>query len=146
MDREEVLHILGDIHFFKGFTPEQIDMMVGEEPNISEYRLADFVVNQGALDGHFYVLLKGALYVTKEDLPDFVINKLKPGMVFGEMGILGKKPRYANVIAYTDATILVIDYENLPEEIKCTFKSQCIDLLINRIEEANQQMLKLLVI
>ena len=146
MDREEVLHVLEGIRFFKEFTPEQIDTMIGDEPNVSEYGLADFVVKQGEVDSRFYVLLKGALYVTKDDLPDFVINKLKQGMVFGEMGILSKNPRSANVIVYTDATVLVIDYEKLPEEIKDVFKAQCIGLLINCIEDANRQMLKLLVI
>lgn len=146
MDKKEVLHILEDIHFFKGFSPDQIEVMIGKEPKILEYYISDFVIKQGEINGFFYVLLRGALYVTKEDLPDFVINKLNSGTVFGEMGVLGKKPRYANIIARSDATVLQIDYETLPEEIKHAFRERCIELLINRIEDANRQMLKLLVV
>ena len=57
------------------------------------------LIRQGEKDSTIFVLLKGTLAITKNEVPDAKLNTLKAGSMFGEVPLITGKSRSTNVIA-----------------------------------------------
>ena len=73
---------------------DEIDLREGKE-----------MTRQGAPGREFFVLLEGEADVTKDDKS---INTMRDGDFFGEIALVTKMPRTANVTATTPVRVLVI--------------------------------------
>ncbi|MFB6355778.1 MAG: cyclic nucleotide-binding domain-containing protein, partial [bacterium] len=71
------------------------------------------IIQQGETGEEMYLLLEGEAYVTTDSKHDEPINTLKPGDVFGEIGVLTKDERSANVTAQSKCHIARFELEDL---------------------------------
>lgn len=96
-------------------------------------RFADgeIIVSEGIVSNNAFVVLSGEVRVTKKvQNKTVVIAALKPGEVFGEMGLITDTVRSANVVAVGDVTVGIIDKEKfegdlnqLPEDLRAIIRA-----------------------
>jgi len=101
-------------------------MSLKDTPIHQRYSDGDVIITEGIMSNNAYVVLKGSVRITKKiDKKMVVVGTLKEGDVFGEMGLISKSVRSANISAIGDVTVGIIDKEtfegvmnNLPEDLK----------------------------
>lgn len=101
-------------------------MSLKDTPIHQRYSDGDVIITEGIMSNNAYVVLKGGVRITKKiDKKMVVVGTLKEGDVFGEMGLISKSVRSANISAIGDVTVGIIDKEtfegvmnNLPEDLK----------------------------
>jgi CRP/FNR family transcriptional regulator, cyclic AMP receptor protein len=102
------LSLLGDTTLFKELSDEQIAAIV----NLSEtstFREGDKIISEGDPGDKVYLILAGRVAITVS-LPDDErteeIATLNKGEVFGELTLLGRGKRAANVITKTEVNLM----------------------------------------
>jgi CRP-like cAMP-binding protein len=128
-------NILEDIAFFKGFTSEEIDLLleVGKWTKVAPH---EQIVHQGELDLHMFVLVQGQAEVIYNEKVIAVINS---GDIFGEIGLMGK-PRIANVESSLECLLLTFDANDLnklPLTLQVKFLRRVLDTLFARLQKSN---------
>lgn len=105
---------LAAIPFFRLFDARELNHLL-RECLIVECEPGDRLIEEGKTDARIYILLSGALEVTKgaETLARFEA----PGQVVGEMAIMGDQLRTASVIAANKAFCLTIDLKVLHNKL-----------------------------
>ena len=99
-----------------------------------------YLTRQGAVGAEVYVILDGTFIVRRHTRK---IATRKKGDVFGEMSLIDGLPRSANVVAETDAAVLVVhktDFEQLleiPRVSKAVMRT-----LVARLREADDKILE----
>uniref|UniRef100_A0A8C7Q7E0 cGMP-dependent protein kinase n=1 Tax=Oncorhynchus mykiss TaxID=8022 RepID=A0A8C7Q7E0_ONCMY len=81
----------------------------------THYGDGEYIVRQGARGDTFFIISKGKVNVTREDLPNDMpvyLRALGKGDWFGEKALQGEDIRTANVIAADAVTCLVIDRDS----------------------------------
>jgi CRP-like cAMP-binding protein len=139
----EVIKLMKGIKFFKPFTAKEIKTVANLDSHIIEYKKGDFVIRQGEKDSTIFILLKGSLAITKNEVPDAELNTLKAGAMFGEVPLITGKTRSTNVIAKNKVIALKMDgylLKTLDPSILNKFKDHLIKVLINRLDEMNTSM------
>lgn len=93
-------HFLRKINLFES-VPTSTLHQLGRSLSKKVYSDEEFIIKQGEIGEHFFVIHKGAVKVTKNNVDGAVIEliKLKTGDVFGERALIKKEPRAANVVA-----------------------------------------------
>ena len=68
------------------------------------------VVRQGEPGEHFFIVTAGRaeVFVSQPDGRELLVDRLRPGQYFGEMALLGRRPRRATVRAASDAPLEVV--------------------------------------
>ncbi len=79
--------------------------------DIRTYQEGDCVVEEGDGGDAWYLVLQGALSVTKrmENAPPHTLAELDPGECFGEMALLDGAPRLASVHALEECKLARLD-------------------------------------
>jgi MFS family permease len=80
--------------------------------------VGDTIVRQGDPSDRFFVIVEGSVRVTQraaERDDELHLRDLRPGDVFGEIGLLRRSPRTATVTALTDGRLLALDAEAFHE-------------------------------
>ena len=91
-------------------------MSIKDTPIRQHYADCEVITTEGIMSNNAYVVLKGSVRLTKKiDKKVVAVGTLKEGDVFGEMGLLSKSVRTANVSAMGDVTVGVIDKESFDE-------------------------------
>jgi len=93
-DREK-RKMLSTLEFFKGFREEEIDEVHRVSQWLS-YRPGETIIHEGDSENAFYVLALGSVDVKSGEL---LVDSLKVGECFGEMGVIGEGVRSATVVA-----------------------------------------------
>jgi serine/threonine protein phosphatase PrpC len=75
----------------------------------------DFILREGEISEHLYVLVKGSVEVTRGERR---LATLPAGSHFGEMALLNLRPRSATVRALEDCRMLTIDRQSLYDFLK----------------------------
>ena len=84
-------------------------MSLQDTPIHQHYADGDIIITEGIMSNNAYVILKGKVRVTKKiDKKIVAVGTLKEGEVFGEMGLISKTVRSANITAIGDVTVGVI--------------------------------------
>ncbi|MBC8385353.1 MAG: cyclic nucleotide-binding domain-containing protein [Candidatus Cloacimonetes bacterium] len=79
--------------------------------HLKKYDAGSKLLEEGSEPDNLYILIEGkADVITKNE----IVGKLKTGMIFGEMALIDKSPRSADVVLTTDCT--VIEFEILKLE------------------------------
>ncbi len=76
--------------------------------HLASARRGIFITRKGELKEELYVLLNGRAEVRRVD-SEMVIRTLSRGDVIGEMGLVRRRPRSADVVVAEDAEYLVLD-------------------------------------
>lgn len=121
-------------------------MKLKDTPIVQRYSKGDVIISEGIISNNAYIVMAGKVQVTKKlEKKTVVINILNEGDVFGEMGLISKTNRSANVVALTEATIGIIDRDtfegllkNLPDDVQGIIKA-----LVERLRFTSDQLSKL---
>lgn len=94
---------------FPTFTPEQL-AWASSQVETRQVKAGQDIVRQGELADNLYIIASGEVEVVREsDGQRRVVGKLSQGQFFGEVGVVGGKPRNATVRALTDCDLLALD-------------------------------------
>ncbi|KAL4641001.1 cGMP-dependent protein kinase 1-like isoform X1 [Arapaima gigas] len=110
----EYMDLLKSVPTFQGL-PEEILSKLADVLEETHYQSGEYIVRQGARGDTFYIISKGKVNVTQENLDskDHVyLRTLGKGDWFGEKALQGEDIRTANVIAAEAVTCLVIDRDS----------------------------------
>ena len=121
-------------------------MSFQQTPNIQRYSNGDIIVSEGIVSNNAYIIFEGKVNITKKvDKKSILINTLKKGEVFGEMGLISQSVRSASVVAVGDVTIGVIEREQfeaivtkLPDDVRAIVKA-----LVDRLRYTSDQLSKI---
>ncbi len=118
-------------------------MKLSETPNIQRFADGETIVSEGVVSNNAYLIMEGEVNVTKKvDKKTVLINTLKTGEVFGEMGLISQALRSASVVAVGNVTIGVIEREHfeklvdqLPEDVQAIVRA-----LVDRLRFTSEQL------
>jgi predicted RND superfamily exporter protein len=100
---------------FEGFTNWQARKLIAAS-NIVERPAGHHLIRDGESGDTMYVVLEGEIEVTKgTGLGRLELNKLGPGQVIGEVALMAKVQRTADVTAITPVKLLSLDWKSLVE-------------------------------
>ena len=113
---------------------------------LKEYNPGDVIIKKGEVNRDLFFLIEGVVEIsTKEEDGDFILNKIEPPQMFGDIAFFYGLPRTATAKATTKVEVFVLRYENfeyqvkeLPELLKPIF-----DTLISRIRLRDEKIAEL---
>ena len=129
--------IIEGVTFFQIFSPEEMDILlaVGKWSKVAPL---EKIVHQGERDLRMYVLVQGQAEVIYNDK---VIEVVKSGQIFGEIGLMGK-PRIAHVESRSECLLIAFeanDLNNLPLELQVKFLRRVLEAVFERLQKSNVQ-------
>ncbi len=143
MEKDDLLKMMGDIPFFADMSKAEREELLSFEDHWMNVPSQQKVLNEGAVDAGFFVLIKGSVSITKTFPTETHLAYLMPGGIFGEVTLRNQRARNSNVMADEDCVILRIDHQLLAQlnlKILVKVKNQIIELLIDRLDEVNHRM------
>ena len=105
------------------------------------------IIEKGSSATHLFFLESGQVSIqdTTEDHRIFTLAIINPGNSFGEMALLDKQKRSANVVAQTDVSCYTMQFERLDGEerlagIKMKILTNLGAALSSRLRNANKEL------
>jgi len=142
-----IYEMIQEIPMFKYFSDKEKKIFANLKHSLVKFQKGNVIIKEGDQLAALYVLLKGTVLITRaSENAQIRLAKLKSGEVFGEMTFFSRKPRQSNVIANEDVIAIKMDdnfFEKVTPEIKDKMKNCFIELLINRLEEMNESIMKI---
>lgn len=143
MDRQTLLKKIGTINFFKDFSSEERAWFC-DNKMFRSFEDGKKIIVEGAQDRTFYVVIEGAVVVTKNAYPDEILAILEAGSVFGEIAHFARQQRATNVLAKGKILVFRLEHElfkQLPPDVKLKINHQAMAILMQRLEskKANQK-------
>ena len=91
---------LGKLKLFESLSLESLSQLA-KSLTLKTYEDRQYIITQGEIGEHFFVIFKGKVRITKtgDDGREIPLITLNEGNVFGERALIKKEPRAANVIA-----------------------------------------------
>src|SRR4051794_28578819 len=88
--------------------------MLAERARPRRYAAGETVFEEGALGDSIHLVRAGALEVRRvEGVERYMLARLGPGHVFGELAVLDRTPRTATVVAVEDSETVEVGAEDL---------------------------------
>ncbi|MBF0310275.1 MAG: cyclic nucleotide-binding domain-containing protein [Magnetococcales bacterium] len=140
-----LLKLIDKMAFFQPFTSQERDLLVEGESYFVTYPPKTTFIREGAADDAMYILLKGRVAVMKNADPDRPLATLEPGAIIGELSFLTGKPRGTNVVTAEEATLFRLDGDSMAAldfRMQIKVKDQLIRVLVDRLEQTNQTLLR----
>ncbi len=111
------------------------------------FRAGDVLCSKGEMSSTLFVLLKGQVMVVGVDDEgrEVLLNFLKPGDFFGELALIDRQPRSADVVAVTDGEALLVrrsDFMALAERMPHLIW-QVMEVMAKRIREADELVMRM---
>ncbi len=108
---------LGKLKLFESLNMESLSQLA-KSLTLKTYADGEYIITQGEIGEHFFVIYKGKVRITKtgDDGREIALITLNEGNVFGERALIKKEPRAANVIALGTAECYSLnkaDFSNL---------------------------------
>ena len=110
------------------------------DSHIADYKKGEHIIRQGEKESTIFVLLKGSLGITKDEVLDAKLNTLNLGAMFREVPLITGKSRPTNVIAKKKLVVLkMYSYllNTLDPAILNKIKDHLLKILIGRLGEMN---------
>jgi len=143
---QEILRLINNIPFFHSFNVTERQELAALNNQVIEYSDKAAIVEEGQKDMAVFIVLKGEVIVTRNDLPKVIINTLTAGALFGEVSFLMQTPRTTNVLTKSSAKVLKLDpkmFEKLNPATREKLKDKFIAVLVSRISEMNTAHVRL---
>ena len=139
IDFQEKFNALKKLNFFKDFTQTEINEVL----RVTQWLQCEadsVIVTEGEIDECFYIIVLGEVSVSKGNKN---LAVLKQGDCFGEMAILSKTKRTANIKALSKAVLMKIN-ASIMEETSLNTQNRFFKVfsktLIQRLAYANQML------
>ena len=139
-DREK-RRMLSKLSFFSSFREEEIDAVHRVSQWLS-YHAGEVIVSEGNTDNTFYVLALGSVDVKKNGV---LIDTLKVGECFGEMGLLNQQARSATVVAKSFILLMklpVVALEETTALCQMRFYKKFAEILSQRLSISNERCIE----
>jgi len=104
ISRRESRDSLRRLHFFDGFSDEEIDEILNAS-TMATYQPGETMIAEGEIDNAFYILALGSAEVRKGGK---TLSRMEKGDCVGEIGFLAATKRTASVVAVTRVLALKI--------------------------------------
>ncbi len=128
------IQLLKSVSLFHTLKEEELKIIILTTEDII-YEPGEVIVNEGDEGGEAYIIFAGSAEVYRKagDGKQIILNKLRPGSMFGELALFGKGYRTASVKATEETLVSVISRERVHEIIR-TFPDIAIEMLKNLTE------------
>ena len=132
--------LLRNNSWFNEFSPDQIDELV-RSGRVLSYDAEEYILQEGEKADSFYTLLEGEAEVVQGGQ---IINELKPGACFGELGHLTHAhTRTASIRAKVAVRVLAVETEkllNMSSDSQAGFYKAFLTITMERLIEKNLQV------
>lgn len=99
--------------FFEGMRPWQAKKII-LSANLESFEPGEFLVRQGELGDTMYVVIDGEVEVRRgQDPQKTLIATLSAGDLFGEIALVSRSRRTADVVAVSPTRVLALDWDSL---------------------------------
>lgn len=104
---------------FPGITPDEVQELISHS-KVNNYPPGTVLCREDAIETIFYMILEGEVEVTKNinKSEERLLQTLRPGDFFGEMGIIHNAPRAATVTSKTNLVVLELDKDAFDSVLK----------------------------
>lgn len=112
LSRELRAELLGACRLFQGIDPAHLDRLADRAIEV-EFPADRVIARQGEIGTGFFVIVNGRVRVVRDAQ---TLARLGPGEFFGELSLLDRQPRVAQVVAEEPTTCLALpswDFEQL---------------------------------
>ena len=137
-----ILLFLGRFDLFSGLSESSLMAITGSSKFVL-FKKGQFIFLQDDLCEKAYLVRTGCVSILLESLDGrkLVINEMRVGDFFGEVGLLTSHPRSSSAIARTDSEILVIPRDVFLEVInrEPTLVRRLLELAANRLRESSER-------
>jgi len=139
ISRRESRDSLRRLHFFDGFSDEEIDEILNAS-TMATYQAGETIITEGDIDDSFYILALGSAEVRKGGK---AIYRLEKGDCVGEIGFLSATKRTATVIALNKVLALKINatlMERVSRDCQLRFYKVFTQTLIYRLSVTSARL------
>ena len=160
MAKNPVEEILNTLPFFKKFSAAEREKVVQTSGVFEKYNAGNVIISEGEKTAAVFVILKGTVAIQKQvkvDVTenhispqkqvDFTIKELKSGSIFGEISLISQRPRNTSAIASSNQVVVMKITEKIIEKfnfsIQRKLQNQLIHILVERLEDMNEEFIKL---
>jgi serine/threonine protein kinase len=137
---QEKLVDVKKLEFFLGFPDPEL-MEILRASIWQEFKRGEEIISEGEVDDCFYILTHGSVNVQKAGR---LINRLRAGDCFGEMGYITKFNRTATVIADDSVSMMKINstlIEQVSADCQLRFCKAFLRSLIQRLSQTTEAMM-----
>ena len=137
---ERVRKIIEKVGVFRRMTMWEADAIL-KVCQFKTYNKGELIYQEGRSSDEMLILLQGGLVATAES--GAMLGKISPGSTTGEMGLLTKSPRSANVVATEKSAGFALRKADLDklfqrnERLKLKVYENLVTLLCTRLSQAN---------
>ena len=138
----EKFDTLKQLGFLKNFNDGEIWELV-RASNWTAYQPDETIIKEGDSDHSFYIILSGVVKIEKGG---HLLETLKEGDCFGEMGFLSNAERTASVIAKTDVSLIRVNsstLERAEEGTQLRFLKVFVATVIERLKQTTSVLTQL---
>ena len=135
--------LLAELQFLKGIEPEVLQRLI-EQAAEKSYQPGEIILQEGSFGREVLLILEGLVEVLKEqDGKQVFLARSTVGQVFGEMGFLEARPRFATIRAIEPTRVLEISETSMrsvfAEQPELLFRTT--QVLSHRLREAQESMI-----
>ncbi len=142
-----LLEMIQDVSMFEYFTEEEKQKFCARDHILVVFQKGDIIIEEGENTDSIFLLLEGKALITKKmNDANIRLAKLEPGQVFGEMSFFSGAPRRTRVMANSEVKAIHIDkdfFATLDFSIRDKIKDYLIELLIERLDSMNEQIMRI---
>ena len=102
--RDRKIDLLAATPLFAGLEAEELGR-IADRTVETDYRSGGVIVREGEIGTGFFVIVSGAVRVVRDGE---TVGRLGPGEFFGELSVLDRRPRNAQVVADVPTTCLAL--------------------------------------
>jgi CRP-like cAMP-binding protein len=104
----DLVSFLSKISGFKGLSSQEIEELIAPIISIAVFEPGQYIIQRGTIGQAVYFLYKGRVRVDVNEDTHFFVDE---GELFGEMSLVTKEKRSADVISVSQVVCLTIDIE-----------------------------------
>ncbi|HEU5203112.1 MAG TPA: cyclic nucleotide-binding domain-containing protein [Candidatus Limnocylindrales bacterium] len=104
LSREEKIDMLGSMPLFQGVDAEDLGGIADRTVEV-DYAAGGVIVREGEIGTGFFVIVSGSVRVVRDGETVITLGR---GEFFGELSVLDRRPRIAQVVAAEPTTCLAL--------------------------------------
>jgi CRP/FNR family cyclic AMP-dependent transcriptional regulator len=138
----EILKFLGSIPLFSKLN-ESSAIVLARACRFQQIKKGEILFFQSDASEQAYIVRSGVISIVlnSPDGRDMVINEMRAGDMFGELGILTKQPRSTSAMAHSDSEILLIPRQAFLRIIddEPSLARRLLDITANRLQRSGER-------
>jgi CRP/FNR family transcriptional regulator, cyclic AMP receptor protein len=160
LSKNPIEEFIERLPFFKEFSDAEREKMLQTSGIFEKFKAGNSIISEGETTAAVFVVLKGKVTIQKkvkadvtenhispQKQVDFTIKELEPGSIFGEISLISQRPRNTSAIASSNQVVVMKITEQIIEKfnfsIQRKLQNQLIIILVERLEDMNEQFIKL---